>query len=92
MVKAFTLESIGLCSISLLNDTKRPFKMIFTAFLIAVQNERENVEKNLANLLVVCLSKTLYEIPPSFCARQLVGPNCLPIALTLSDLGDASRA
>ena len=48
-------------------------KLVFTAFLLDPQHERDNVENKPASLLVVPLGKTLGGIPPSLCGRQMAG-------------------
>ena len=49
--------------------------MIFTASLVGAQHNRDSVENKPASLLVVFLGKTLNEMPPSSCDRQVVGPS-----------------
>ena len=63
-------------------------KTVFTASLLGTQQERNNVEKNAATLLVVFLGETINEIPASLCGRPLVWLNSLPGAVAMSDITD----
>ena len=47
--------------------------LVFTASLLDVQHQRNNVEPKPASLLVVPLGKALSGIPPSWCGRQVAG-------------------
>ena len=48
-------------------------KLIFTAFLLDAQHQRDTMENKPASLLVVPLGKALNGIPPSWCGRQMAG-------------------
>ena len=49
------------------------FKLVFTAFLLDAQHQRDSVKSKPASLLVVPLGKVLCGIPPFWCGRQMVG-------------------
>ena len=51
--------------------------MVFTAFLLGAQQNRDSVKNKPASLVVVSLGKTLNGMPPSLCGRQMVGPSRL---------------
>ena len=55
--------------------------MVFTAFLLGAQKNRDSLENKLASLLVVSLGKTLNRTPLSLCGRQMMGPSSLPIVV-----------
>ena len=44
-------------------------KLVFTAFLLDAQRQRDSVENKLASLFVVSLGKALEEIPPFCCCE-----------------------
>ena len=50
------------------------------------------MENKPASFLVVSLDKALNGMPPSFCGRQVVGPNSLPVVVAQSDERHANRA
>ena len=59
--------------------------MLFTAFLLGAQHNRDSVEYEPASLLVVSFGKALNEIPPFLCGRQVVGPSSLPVVVAQSN-------
>ena len=49
-------------------------KLVFTAFLLEIQHERDNVNQAVKSALIVApLVKTLKGIPPFKCGRQMAG-------------------
>ena len=60
-------------------------KMVFTAFLLGAQHNKDSVGNKPASLLVVFLSKTLNGMPPYLCGRQVVGPISLPVVVVQSN-------
>ena len=56
--------------------------MVFTAFLLDAQQNRDIVENKPASLLAVSLDKTLNGTPPSLCGRQVVRPISLPVMVS----------
>ena len=59
MVRASTLPSVDLGFISQVESYQKTLKMVFTAFLLGAQQNKNGVENKLASLLVVSLGKTL---------------------------------
>ena len=66
--------------------------MVFTASLHGAQHIRVSVKSKPASLLVVSLGKALNEMPPSFCGRQVVGPNSPPVVVARSNQRFVNRA
>ena len=54
--------------------------MVFTAFLLGAQKNRDSVESKPASLLVF-LGKTFNGMPSSLCGRQVVGLSSLPVVM-----------
>ena len=92
MVRASALQSVDLGFVFQLGHAKRLQKMVFTAFLLGAQHNRDSVENKPASLLVVSLGKTLNGMPPSLCGRQAVGPSSLPVVVAQSNRRLANRA
>ena len=67
---AFAVVDSGLMSSRVKPMT---FKLVFTAFLLDAQHQRDSVWNKPTSLLVVPLEKALCGIPPFWCGRQMVG-------------------
>ena len=52
---------------------------------LALSTKRDSVENKPASLFVVSLSKTLNEMSPSLCGKQVVGPSNLPVVVDQSN-------
>ena len=59
--------------------------MVFTAFLLGAQQNRDSVENNPESLLVVSLGKVLSGMPLSLCGRQVVGPSSQTVGVAQSN-------
>ena len=79
------LHLVGLEFIYQIKSYQQIVKMVFSAFQLGTQHKRNSVENKLASFLVVSLSKTLYEMPPILCGRQVVGQSSSPVAMAQSN-------
>ena len=78
VVKASVLQSVDLGFISKVELCQKALKNGIHCFPAWRSANRDSVENKPASLLVVSLGKALNEMPPSLCARQMVGPSSLP--------------
>ena len=53
--------------------------MVFTAFPLGAQQNRDSVENKPPSFLVGSLGEILNGMPVSSCGRQVVGPSSLPV-------------
>ena len=92
VVRASASQLVDLGFIPKSRHTKRPYKMVFTAFLLKAQHIRDSVENKSASLLDVSLDKALNGMPPFSCDGQVAGPSNLPVVVARSDERHANRA
>ena len=81
MVRALASQSVSLGFISKVKSHQKTFKNGIHSFPAWRSANRDSVENKPASLLVVSLGKTLNWMPPSLCARQMVGPSSLPVVV-----------
>ena len=82
VVRASTSQSVDLGFISQVESYQKTLKkMVFTAFLLGAQHNRDSVENKPTRLLVVSLGKALNGMPPFSCGREMVGPSSLPVVM-----------
>ena len=67
-------------------------KLVFTAFLVGALYERDNMKKNLVNMLVVFPKKAFNKVPPSERGGLVLRQSRLPVVMNQSHIGPASRA
>ena len=69
-------------------------KTEFTASLLDAQHHKDSEKEKVTSSFVVSFDKTLNDIPPFYCGRQVVGLSNLPFILSQSDnkLANKSRA
>ena len=81
MVRASVLQSVDLEFISQVKSYQKTLKMVFIAYLLGAQQNRDSVKNKSASLLVVSLGKVLNGMPPSLCGRLVVGPSSLLVVM-----------
>ena len=84
MVRASSLQLVDLGFIYEVESYQKTLKMVFTAFLLGTQQNRDSVENKLASSLV-SLDKTFNEMPPFLCGKQVVELSCLPVVVAQSN-------
>ena len=73
--RASASEPVDLGFIFQVESYQKTLKMVFKAFLLGAQQNRDSVENKPATLFVVSLGKALDGTPPSLCGGQVAQPH-----------------
>ena len=93
MVRACASQSVDLGFISSSRGISKDFTKWYSQLsLLGAQHKKDKVENKWASLLFVSLDKTLDEMSPSLCGRQMMGPSSLLIPVAQSDEKHANIA
>ena len=66
--------------------------MVFVAFLVGTQHEKDSTKELPASLPVVPFGKALDGTSPPLCDRNIAGPSSLPVVMAQNGYRRANRA